>query len=161
MVRKLIISLLIIIVAISTFVACDNSEQYPDEPIISFKEFYFIDTTIIGNRVLQGTLVFDFTDGDGDIGFDTTSPRQNTIFLKKYKVVNNVITEMELATETNYFVDKIFKDNSKHSIAGEMHVEDLNEYIMSFGDTIMYKFYIVDRAGNRSNTDSTGLIVVR
>jgi len=141
--------------------SCKPDVEYPDVPTVSFKDFYFVDTVLLGNTVKQGTLVFSFTDGDGDIGFDTVQPRQNTIFMSKYKMSNNVLTQMDLLVDLNYFVERIYSDDRRQSISGDIKIEELNEYTMSFGDTIMYKFYIVDRAGNRSNTDSTGLIVVR
>ncbi|MCF0206459.1 MAG: hypothetical protein HUK15_03425 [Bacteroidales bacterium] len=141
--------------------SCEQKNNYPIVPTVSFKEFSFQDTVILNNEVKRGTLTFSFTDGDGDIGFDTTQPRQNTIFMTKYKMVDNVITPMDLLVDLNYFVERLYSDNEKKAISGDMLVEDLNEYKMTFGDTIMYKFYIVDRAGNRSNTDSTGLIVIR
>ena len=141
--------------------SCKPAVEYPDEPVVSFKEFYFADTVILGNTVKQGTLLFSFTDGDGDIGFDTIQPRQNTIFMTKYKLKNNELTQMNLLVDLNYFVERLYSDDKRQATSGDIKIEDLNEYTASFGDTIMYKFYIVDRAGNRSNTDSTGLIVIR
>ena len=159
--RKSISIFLILFVLVSVLVqSCKPEEEYPDEPTVKFKDFYFSDTTLLGNQVKRGTLTFSFTDGDGDIGFDTVQPRQNTIFMTKYKMKNNILSQMDLLVDLNYFVERIYGDDTKHAISGDIKIEDLNEYAMSFGDTIMYKFYIVDRAGNRSNTDSTGLIVI-
>ena len=152
--------ILFLILAMALIQSCKPEDEYPIEPTISFKEFYFTDTVLIGNTVKRGTLTFSFTDGDGDIGFDTIQPRKNTIFMTKHKLKNNVITQMDLLVDLNYFVERIYKDEKKQAVSGDMKVEDLNEYAMSFGDTIMYKFYIVDRAGNKSNTDSTGLIII-
>lgn len=153
--------LLTIVCCIIVSISCRREEKFPDEPIIKFKSFDFTDTTIIGNKVKQGLLTFTFTDGNGDIGFDTTSPRQNTIFLTKFCLKNDTLQQIETLVEMNYFVNRVFKDENPHSISGEMQVADLNEFALNFGDTIMYKFYIIDRAGNRSNIDSTGLIVVQ
>ncbi len=159
--KRLLLTCFLVAVILAMLQSCRNNETYPDEPVVKFKDFTFTDTSIIGNLMKRGTLTFSFTDGDGDIGFDTASPRQNTIFMTKYKMQNNVLSQMDLLVELNYFVERIFTDENPHAISGDIKVEDLNEYSMSFGDTIMYKFYIVDRSGNRSNTDSTGLIVIK
>ena len=141
--------------------SCKPEVDYPDEPTVSFKEFTFADTVLLGNTVKRGTLIFSFTDGDGDTGFDTVQPRQNTIFLTKHKMKDNVLTQMDLLVDLNYFVERLYNDDKRQAASGDIKIEELNEYASSFGDTIMYKFYIVDRAGNHSNTDSTGLIVIR
>ena len=156
------ITIYLILIALSfTLVpSCKPTVEYADEPTVSFKNFYFSDTVLLGNQVKQGTLIFSFTDGDGDIGFDTVQPRQNTIFMTKHKMKDNVLTQMDLLVDLNYFVERIYKDDRRQAMSGDIKIEDLNEYPMSFGDTIMYKFYIVDRAGNHSNTDSSGLIVI-
>ena len=158
--KRILTYLLTATIFAAILISCEPKVDYPDEPTVEFKSFTFTDTTLLGNPVKQGTLTFSFTDGDGDIGFDTISPRQNTIFMTKHKMVNNVLTQMDLLVDLNYFVERIYTDNNRHAVSGDIKIEDLNEYKNTFGDTIMYKFYIVDRAGNRSNTDSTGLIVV-
>lgn len=158
--KFLTVNMVLLIIASAIMPSCKPEEEYPDEPTVSFKEFTFADTIILGNTVKRGTLTFSFTDGDGDIGFDTVSPRKNTIFMTKHKMKDNVLTQMDLLVDLNYFVERIYKDDKKQAVSGDIKIEELNEYIMSFGDTIMYKFYIVDRAGNKSNTDSTGLIIV-
>jgi len=159
--KHLIIYASLLIFAISALPSCEPQEEFPDEPTVSFKDFSFSDTVLLGNTVKRGTLTFSFTDGDGDIGFDTVQPRQNTIFMTKHKMENNVFTQMDLLVDLNYFVERIYNDDGRKAISGDIKIEELNEYANSFGDTIMYKFYIVDRAGNKSNTDSTGMIIVK
>lgn len=158
--KHLITYMVLLLLASAIMPSCKPEEEYPDEPTVTFKEFTFADTVLLGNTVKRGTLTFSFTDGNGDIGFDTVSPRKNTIFMTKHKMQDNVMTQMDLLVDLNYFVERIYKDDKKHAISGDIKIEELNEYAMSFGDTIMYKFYIVDRAGNKSNTDSTGLIII-
>jgi hypothetical protein len=153
--------MILLALALALVPSCKPEVDYPDEPTVSFKEFTFADTVLLGNTVKRGTLIFSFTDGDGDIGFDTVQPRQNTIFLTKHKMKDNVLTQMDLLVDLNYFVERLYNDDKRQAASGDIKIEELNEYASSFGDTIMYKFYIVDRAGNHSNTDSTGLIVIR
>ncbi len=42
-----------------------------------------------------------------------------------------------------------------------MIVNDINEYGPFNGDTIVYKFYIVDRAGNVSNVEQTQDLIIQ
>ena len=155
------IVLIILFISIFAFQACFKLEQYPPEPQVEFIDFIFIDTIDgLGNSILKGTLHFSFIDGDGDIGFDTTSPQQNTIFLEKYKLENGILVPIELLVPLNYYVPEFETDKKNRSLKGEMYVNDLNEIYPLSNDTIMYKFYIIDRTGNHSNIDSTGYITV-
>lgn len=142
--------------------ACFKIEPYSPIPSIEFLDFRNIDTTdLLGNKVMNGTLHFYFVDGDGDIGFDTISPRQNTIFLEKFKVVDGVETKIDMLIPLNYFVPKFDNSTTNKTLKGEMIIDDLNENYPLDYDTIIYKFYIVDRAGNSSNIESTGYVKLR
>ena len=149
----------IIIVVSLVLSSCFKIVTYPEVPQVTFNSFVIRDSVdILGNRVLNGTLSFNFVDGDGDIGFDTIGERKNTIFLDKYKIENGVAIKLNLLVPLSFYVPKFVKTGNNKTLKGEMIVNDLNEYYPLDFDTIMYKFYIVDRAGNRSNIDSTGYI---
>ncbi|MDD2385271.1 MAG: hypothetical protein PHP52_00650 [Bacteroidales bacterium] len=152
----------ILLVFISvTCVSCFRIEQYSPIPKIEFIEFTLKDTLDgLQNRVLNGTLQFAFVDGDGDIGFDTIQPQKNTIFLEKYRFVAGVLTPVELILPLNYYVPKFTPVGNDKTLKGEIIVNDLNENYPFNGDTILYKFYIVDRAGNVSNVESTGNMII-
>lgn len=78
---------IILFLLLFSFSSCFKPQTFPKEPNIEFIDFIVKDTfDILQNRVLNGTLHFYFVDGDGDIGYDTTSPRQNTIFYKNIKL---------------------------------------------------------------------------
>lgn len=142
--------------------SCFKPEVFPPEPNIEFVSCTFIDTIdVLDNPVLNGTLKFYFVDGDGDIGFDTTSPRKNTIFLEKYKIKNSQEVLVELLVPLEFYVPLLENSEPDIALRGEMLVNDLNELTSSLNDTIMYKFYIVDRAGNKSNVETTGPLVLR
>lgn len=142
--------------------SCFKIEPYSPIPSIEFLDFSAVDTTdLLGNRVINGTLHFYFVDGDGDIGFDTISPRQNTIFIEKFKVVNGTESKIDLIVPLNYFVPKFSNSSNRKTLKGEMIVNDLNENFPLEYDTIIYKFYIVDRAGNTSNIETTGYIKLK
>ncbi len=142
--------------------SCFKIETYPPEPKIEFLDFIFVDTVdVLGNIVLEGTLHLYFEDGDGDVGFDTTTPRKNTIFLEKFIVVNGQEVLADVAIPLDYYVPKFENSNEVSTIKGEMFVNDLNEMMPFDSDTILYKFYIVDRAGHKSNVESTGYLVLK
>ncbi len=156
---KVLIAALIVLAFIMQ--SCFKPEVYPPEPSIEFLDFNFIDTVdLLDNPVLNGTLHFYFVDGDGDVGFDTTSPRKNTIFLEKYKIENGQEILIDLTVPLSYFVPEFENSTENSALKGEMFVNDLNETFPFEDDTILYKFYIVDRSGNKSNVANTGYLVL-
>ena len=141
--------------------SCFKIETYPVEPSVKTIGFTLVDSMdLLGNPILNGTLHFSFIDGDGDIGFDTVAPQQNTIFIEKYKIVNGISQLVNLSPPLYYYVPKFTSEGNNRALKGEMFVRDLNEYQPFDGDTIMYKFYIVDRAGHVSNIDSTEYLII-
>lgn len=142
--------------------SCFKVETYPPEPQIDMLDFTYKDTVDeLDNPVLNGTLHFYFVDGDGDIGFDTTTPRENTIFIEKFKISGGQEISLDYLVPLNYYVPKFTHSGTNQTLKGEIIVNDLNEIYPFEADTIMYKFYIVDRAGNKSNTESTGYLILQ
>ena len=154
------IFLFISIVSVITLQSCFEFENYPPEPEITFMEFTFIDS--IGfNHILRGELKFSFVDGDGNIGFGLDTPVQNTIFIKKYQIINNKSVPIDLAIEPNYAIQKFSTSGDRKPLKGEIVIKSLDEIPpINPNDTIMYKFYIVDRDYNYSNVDSTGYLIL-
>lgn len=155
---------LILVLILSIFLSlqsCFKIEAYPPEPQVSLIAFTYVDTVDeLDNEVRNGTLHFSFVDGDGDIGFDTTAPQQNTIFIEKYKFIDGELTKLDLIIPLNYYVPKFSPTGNNKALKGEIYVNDLDETKPFVGDTIMYTYYIVDRSGNKSNVDSTEFMVV-
>ncbi len=157
---KLWIVILVVLISVISG-SCFRTESYSPIPSIELIDFALSDTLDgLQNRVLNGTLHFSFVDGDGDIGFDTIQPQKNTIFIEKYKYVVGVLTPVELLLPLNYYVPKFTPVGNDKTLKGEIIVKDLNENYPFNGDTVLYKFYIVDRAGNVSNIESTGNIII-
>ncbi len=157
-----VLHFVIVLVIFVLVISCFRIEQYPPEPQIELISFTFRDTLDgLDNPVLRGTLHFSFVDGDGDIGFDTAAPQQNTIFLEKYKYVDGLLTPAELLVPLNYYVPKFEPEGNNKTLKGEIMVNDIDETSPFNGDTILYKFYIVDRAGNVSNVETTGDLILK
>jgi hypothetical protein len=161
------LALFLVVTASAAFFlsGCEEIKSYPDEPYIEYKTFGLYRTTdALGNPILQGQLQFGFTDGNGDIGLN--QPDSATIadtlkynmFLRLYELKNGILTRVEgVAGEYNYRIPFIERTGQNKTLKGDIYV-DL-EYKTIVYDSILYTFYIMDRAFNRSNTDTTGLIV--
>ena len=102
-------------------------------------------------------IVFKFTDGDANIGNDTTS----------------VIHVRDSRDSSNTFVKYVFPDidgsieDPKKGLSGECvffpdpptpRSDTLHQ---KYGDTLFYEFYITDRENNASNHITTHAIIVR
>lgn len=142
------------------FSSCFKPDVYPPEPHIDLIKFVYVDTVdALDNIVLNGTLTFYFVDGNGDIGYDTSSPIKNTIFMEKYAIRNGEEVLLDLQVPLHFYVPIFENSDPDMALKGEMIVKDINEIVPFSDDTIMYKFYIIDRAGNKSNEESTGYLI--
>ncbi len=144
---------------------CFRIETYPPEPQIEFISFTYSDSTdLLGNHALIGVLRFSFVDGDGDIGFEQSSDPTmedslKTIFIKKYIKANGIYEEVLDSISLNFRVPYITPDENNPVLKGEIMI-GLNEYPPFDNDTVKYSFYIVDRAGNKSNVAETGDLIL-
>ncbi len=143
--------------------SCVSKPEFPDIPHLEF-------TGMDKNSMLQGDFNSDsifiylkFTDGDGDIGFETTDSLPNLFVIdsrtnniaESIKIPklpdtgtgNGVSGEIELKLYTTCC---LFKDNIP-----PCSVIDNIPY-----DTLYYKIYLIDRAGNSSDTVYTDPIIL-
>ena len=149
-------------------VSCQEIDpQYPDEPLIDYQGFaLYITTDALNNKILVGQLTFKFTDGDGNIGLnpyaDTTSLNlpdtiKYNFFLQMYNLEGYEYVKVppEKGGVLKYRIPYL----DKQPLSGTL---DLDISYPSIGDldTIFYTFYIFDRDYNRSNTDTTEVIVL-
>ena len=144
----------------------DIHPVYPDEPVVDYQSFgLYIVTDALGNNTLVGMLSFDFTDGDGNIGLspliDTTdlslpdTVKYNFFLqlydLKGYEYIKVPEPDGGLLKYRIPYLDK-------KPLSGTLDLE-ISYPIIKY-DTIFYTFYIFDRDYNRSNTDTTDIIVL-
>ena len=155
--------LIITIIVLLGGLSCKKIESLPEIPSISFKSFILIDTIDpLGNEVKKGELIFDFEDGDGDIGLtqpDSLSADSTnfnlffTLFCKTDGEFTKV-SEDDLETPLNYRIPYIEKEGQNKALKGEIQVDF--DYLLTFEyDTIKYSFFIVDRALHKSNIETT------
>lgn len=138
---------------------------YPDTPVIKFKSFdRFLSEDILGNKIILGKLEIEFTDGDGNIGLnqpdlpDLPDSLKFNLFLTLHEFKNGNLVKVE-GTEgiLNYRVPFMERIGQNKTMKGTITVDI--EYKTIEYDTLAYTFYLMDRAFNRSNTDTTFLIV--
>jgi hypothetical protein len=148
-------------------VSCEEiAPDYPDEPVIDYQGFdLFISVDQLGNKSLYGKLSFKFTDGDGNVGLHpiadsiaVTEPdtAKYNFFLQLYDLKDQ---EFQMIPEEDGGILKYripFLD--KQPLSGTIDLEIAYPVIIQ--DTIFYTFYIYDRDFNRSNTDSTDVIIL-
>jgi hypothetical protein len=147
--------------------SCEKIDPvYPDEPVVDYKSFsLFAMIDSLGNNTITGRLTFDFTDGDGDLGLypldENTNPNlpdslKYNFYLQLYDLQGYDFVEipMEEGGLLRYRIPSLNKNPTK----GTMDLDI--SYPIIVHDTIFYTFYIVDRSFNRSNTDSSEVIVL-
>ncbi len=148
-------------------VSCDqDSEVYPDEPVVDYQSFgIYISEDALGNKVVFGRITFDFTDGDGNLGLPPLEENSNPLlpdslkynfFLQLYDLQG--YEYVQVPESKGGLLKYRIPFLNKQPLKGTMDLDI--SYPLIVYDTIFYTFYIVDRSFNRSNTDSTDVIVL-
>ena len=159
-------SLIFLLSLVGFFASCIDPTQYPNEPEISNVR---LSRTIVDQ---QDTfhLYFDFTDGDGDLGFQDVdfgfcALCDSIVDTSCYKIPELSILITNLSTGclvSAYQIPYIPPKGSSSSISGEISVRlfDCCFYPDLTGcypnpaypfDTVRYEIRIKDRSGNVSN----------
>lgn len=142
--------------------ACANAPDFPDEPVIVYEG---VDKDEIFQAILgiEDSITFHltFTDGDGDLGQDSTS-----IFF----------TESRLGSLTPFKIRPFPTEGTGNGINGDLYITLINPFQgiccivnnqacqvnESFPlDTVSYTIQIMDRAGNLSNSVKTDVINIK
>lgn len=162
--RHIFVAILFLLLPV---ISCNQIDPvYPDEPVIDYQGFgLFIAVDQLGNKNLIGQLTFDFTDGDGNVGL---LPLVDTLQLNLPDTVKFNFFLQLYDLQGFEFVKIPEKDGGvlkyripyldKQPLKGTMDLEI--SYPVIRHDTIFYTFYIFDRDYNRSNTDTTDVIVL-
>jgi hypothetical protein len=154
-------------IGLMLLVSCDEiTEDYPDEPIVDYQGFglYFSEDEL-GNKVIVTQITFDFTDGDGNLGLPPLEGNLNpflpdslkyNFYLQLYDLQGYEFVQIPESKGgfLKYRIPFLYKEPLK----GTMDL-DISYPLIEY-DTIFYTFYIVDRTFNRSNTDSTDVMVL-
>lgn len=147
---------------------CRPVEHFSEIPEIHYKSFVLYDTSdLLGNPGFAGILTFSFVDGDGDIGLkqpDTLiqgDSNYSNLFFTLFTMKNGNLVEVdstELAFPLNYRIPYLEPVGKNLTLKGDIQTEFM--YVLFQYDTLLYQFYLTDRAGHQSNTESTPLIIL-
>ncbi|MDX2430354.1 MAG: hypothetical protein QNK35_05435 [Bacteroides sp.] len=162
------LELLVFWIGLMLLVSCDENitEVYPDEPVVDYQGFgIYLTEDALGNQVVMGRITFDFTDGDGNLGLPSLDENTNPIlpdslkynfYLQLYDLQG--YEYVEIPESEGGFLKYRIPFLNKQPLKGTMDL-DITYPVIVY-DTIFYTFYIVDRDFNRSNTDTTDVIVL-
>jgi hypothetical protein len=145
--------------------SCVDIVTYPETPSISFRSFnLYYAQDLLGNEIILGKLEIDFTDGDGDIGLNQPSDinlpdtLKYNLFLSLHEIKNGMMEIVEGDKgKYSYRVPYMERIGQNKTMKGTITV-DL-EYSTIDYDTIVYTYFLMDRAFNRSNTDTSSIVV--
>jgi hypothetical protein len=155
----IIISLIIIMLTGS----CTKIQHLPPEPYIEYRDFSVFDTTdILGNICKGGRLKFYFQDGDGNLGLaspEETGQDTTNLFFTLYRKTRGVMAEVpdnDPMKPSSYRIPYMSREGQNKILKGTISITFIYLfYEPKDKDTIMYEFYLKDRAENLSNTAST------
>jgi hypothetical protein len=159
---KGIISVFLLILFLIPVSSCFRVEQLPPEPTISFNSFQIFDTTdLLDNKVKGGRLNFSFVDGDGDLGLEAPSDMTFTdttnLFFILYRKTGGVFKPApsnDPLNPSSYRIPYMDRQGQNKILRGNITVTFL--YLFATPkDTIMYRFYVKDRADHVSDTVKT------
>ncbi len=136
--------------ALLLFAACEQLEPEPafaDEPLI---ELLSVSSDTLVQFTDQLVLRIRYQDGDGDLGHP--DPDINSFFVKDQR--------LEVADE--YYLGPLAPEDAAVPIQGELDLVLSRTFILGNAqtETTVFTVYLVDRAGNESNTIETGAITL-
>ncbi len=140
--------------------SCERLEKVSDVPEIHYKSFSMLEIDSLGFKIKTGELVFTFIDGDADFGVKTGIQTEDSLnlFLKPYKKTDMVYDSVDMDTYGRMYAvmddEKLTRVGQNKTIKGEIKVQ-IYYFIDPPFDTMRYGFYITDRAGHKSNVETT------
>lgn len=125
--------------------ACTPDPVFPEEPIITFKEYQYN-----GSDTLK--VVFSFTDGDGDIGVTPTGTDSNMVLTLYYKAPDgqfHVARPGVSLTDSIYYNYRIPElPEGQAGLEGDIYLV-VNPQFMLY-DTIQFNAFLLDQSRNKS-----------
>ncbi|QHT69904.1 hypothetical protein GXP67_26295 [Rhodocytophaga rosea] len=174
-----------VILTISSF-SCEliTGPNFPDAPKISFRDIRkFRVTDRLGNTNDSISIALKFQDGDGDLGLTqeeidnhpppyqqliqnpdgstSPNPRYYNYYIQQYRKVNeDWVPEDRLPSLKGHF--PVLNEGKKGPIEGTLYYAVSFPLTPSSAANAIYKYdiYILDRAGNASNTITTSEVII-
>jgi hypothetical protein len=149
------------------FSACIETEPVSPIPEIEFKSYEMFEAVdTLGNHLIVGKLELSFIDGDADFGMEniwdtvTWNELNYNVFLKPYEKIDTLYYPIpdDSTKPPPYY--RVMRDTPLDRVGQNKTVKgfiriDMYFFIIPDYDTLRYDFYIVDRALNKSNIEST------
>jgi hypothetical protein len=159
-------SIILPVLIIALAGSCTKIQHLPPEPYIEYRDFTVFDTTdILGNHCKGGRLKFYFQDGDGNIGLaspEETGQDTTNLFFTLYRKTRGVMEEVpenDPMKPFSYRIPYMEREGQNKILKGNIIVTFIYLFYQPVNtDTIMYEFYLKDRAENLSNTALTSEI---
>ncbi|GAB4133199.1 MAG: hypothetical protein Fur0041_05230 [Bacteroidia bacterium] len=133
--------------------SCKPEPVFPDEPILTFKEY-------IQNDVSDTLkVVFSFTDGDGDIGVSPTANDSNMVLVLYYKAPDGnfyVIDDPNTANPSDsvFYTYRIPKlASGQKGLEGDIYLT-MNKAFIPY-DTLQFTAFLLDQSDHKSNVVRT------
>jgi len=146
--------------------SCEPVQKISEIPEIHFKKYAYEDRwdALYDAYIKKSVLTFSFIDGDGDIGVKSRYDSISKIHYTWYKKLSDGLYEAYQFPMTGAVTDSIAIPYGSVMNKEEAHNKTLKgtiEMVISTPekpkdiDLMRIKFYIFDRAGNRSNVEYT------
>lgn len=165
---------------------CKKKEIYPSVPSIAYEQAYFMRASDGTDSVM--TLVFSFRDGDGDIGLDQAdtlppfqadrdkynkarNPFYNNLHVEYFEWIDTSFQQIVRELDPDalppvydtlrylYRIENITPEGRHKAIRGDFEINIYPSPHPDAKDTVMYRFYLYDRALNKSNVAETPPLV--
>ncbi len=170
--------LFLLLTSLVVFWGCRKFEEFPNIPAVTYNNFVVLLNPSTGITE-RGVLVFDYTDGDGDLGlgtrdtlppYDRNSEYYYNLIIKYFEKQNGTFVEVPLLSwnadsarfDTLTFNSRfpvLTPESGNQAIKGTFEDTLFIYNPLSDYDTIKFEAYIYDRALNQSNIISTSEIV--
>ncbi len=157
--RNRSIYLLFVAMAGLAFLAgCQDEDEYSDVPEIKFVSLEKFDYTTPFDSL---SLTFSFTDGDGDLGVASNDTATRDVIATMYEMKDGVFVPWDDGNPfLKYALPYMEPRGSNASLKGDISIS-MSFNLLQPNDTIKYDVYILDRAGNKSNTITTSTVITQ
>lgn len=160
---------IIILLFSSILFACPSPKKYPDEPQVEFLEVVLSDgLDQLQNPVKNCKFRFNLIDGDGDfglnpedsIGVDIDTVFRNNFLSIFYEVKNSDTLQLDSLYGYCFRIPDLRQDGQVKTIQATVEIDmRFNYYNDTLNyDTVLFEFFVIDRALNKSNVELTPLI---
>lgn len=147
---KVFTKISLIILSVPILVSCIKDNSFDVVPVITFTSYQeFIN---VGAEVDSAQFAFSFQDGDGDLGSD--NPTDINCYMIYEEKNGNSVTRFPELEDREYSLPNLTPNAADKNIEGEIKLSIKPAPIFNIltDSAYRYKCYIIDRAGNVSNT---------